>query len=273
MRENFSYLRDLDATITRAHYPLHPYELELADRYGILVWSEIPVYRMRSTLFNIREVRAKGLRMLRQEIVRDYNHPSVAIWSIGNENASRPKTGFRHYIHRAARTVRDLDPSRLVGIATSGYPSVEKQDIYLKLDVIGINDYFGWYTGPRGTLVDRRGLGGYLNRLHSDYPHQALVITEVGAEANRDGPVTEKGTFAFQADFLSYHLNLIDSKPFISAAIIWNLRDFRVKPGWEGGNPVPDPPINHKGLIDDRGQRKPAFSVARKIFRSIKPLR
>ena len=93
MRQNIGYLRDLGATITRSHYPLHPYTLELADRYGILVWSEIPVFRMASRLFAISEVRNKALRMLREEIARDANHPSVAVWSIGNENASRPGTG------------------------------------------------------------------------------------------------------------------------------------------------------------------------------------
>ena len=90
MRQNIGYLRDLGATITRSHYPLHPYTLELADRYGILVWSEIPVFRMASRLFAISEVRHKALRMLREEIARDANHPSVMVWSIGNENASRP---------------------------------------------------------------------------------------------------------------------------------------------------------------------------------------
>ena len=62
---NISHLRELGATITRSHYPLHPYALELADRYGILVWSEIPVFRMASRLFAISEVRDKALRMLR----------------------------------------------------------------------------------------------------------------------------------------------------------------------------------------------------------------
>jgi beta-glucuronidase len=273
MRQNFGYLRELGATMTRAHYPLNPYELELADRYGILVWSEIPVYRMKSTLFNIKEVRDKSLRMLREEITRDYNHPSVMVWSIGNENASRPKRGFQHYILKAAHTVEQLDPTRLVGIATSGFPSVEKQRIYLNLDVIGINDYFGWYTGPRGTIADRAALSGYLNRLHSDYPNQAFVITEVGAEANRNGAVAEKGTYQFQADFLKYHLDVIDSKPFINGALVWNLRDFRVKPGWAGGNPLPQPPLNQKGLVDDNGYKKPAFQVVQQIFRSITPLR
>ena len=53
--------------------------------------------------------------------------------------------------------------------------------------MLGINDYFGWYNGPRGSIADRGQLDGYLNRLHSDYPNQALMITEFGAEANRTG--------------------------------------------------------------------------------------
>ena len=85
------------------------------------------------------------------------------------------------------------------------------------------------------------------------------MITEFGAEANRNGPVTEKGTYEFQADFLEYHLGVFASKPFINGALIWNLRDFRVKPGWAGGNPLPHPPVNEKGLIDDTGFRKPGF--------------
>jgi len=273
MRQNVGYLRELGATMTRAHYPLHPYTLELADRYGILVWSEIPVFRMASRLFAIAEVRHKALRMLRSEVTRDANHPSVAVWSIGNENASRPGTGLRKYIRKAERTVQDLDPSRLIGIATSGFPTVEKQQIYTELDVLGINDYFGWYNGPRGTISDRAQLSGYLNRLHSDYPNQAIVITEFGAEANRSGPLAEKGTYEFQSDFLRYHLDVFASKPFVSGALIWNLRDFRVKPGWAGGNPLPNPPVNEKGLVDDYGRKKPAWGVVQKIYRSTGPFR
>jgi beta-glucuronidase len=228
---------------------------------------------MASRLFAISEVRLKALKMLREVILRDVNHPSVMVWSVGNENASRPGTGLRKYIRKAARTVEELDPTRLVGIATSGFPTVEKQDIYTELDVLGINDYFGWYNGPRGTIADRNSLGGYLNRLHSDYPNQALFITEVGAEANRSGPVEEKGTYEFQTDFLNYHLDVLDSKPFINGVLIWNLRDFRVKPGWIGGNPMPNPPVNHKGLVEDSGNPKPAFAAVSERFRRTGPFR
>ena len=205
--------------------------------------------------------------MLREEILNDRNHPSVIVWSIGNENPARPKRDYRAYIHRAVETARQLDPSRLVGLALSAGPTVEKQRIYGELDVLGINDYFGWYRGPRGTISDPAKLSGYLNRLHSDYPHQAFFITEVGAEASRSGPVTEKGTYQFQTAFLQYHLGVYARKPFINGALIWALRDFRVKPGWDGGNPLPNPPLNQKGLLDDSGRPKPAFFVVRRIYR------
>ena len=273
IRHMFRNLRALGATVTRAHYPVSPYALELADRYGILVWSEIPVYRMESTLFNVPGIRARALRMLRQTITRDYNHPSVMVWSLGNENASRPKRGLRRYIRVATRTARRMDPTRLVGLAISGYPTVERQPIYGRLDVIGINDYFGWYPGPADTIADPSRLDAYLDRLHADYPSKALMITEVGAEANRHGPATEKGTYEFQSDFLDYHLGVYARKPFISAAIVWTLQDFRVKPGWSGGNPLPHPPVNEKGLIDDQGFRKPAFAVVQRVFGSTGPFR
>jgi beta-glucuronidase len=273
IRRVFRNLRALGATVTRAHYPLSPYALELADRYGILVWSEIPVYRMDSKLFNVPAIRARALRMLRETIIRDYNHPSVMVWSLGNENASRPKRGLRRYIRFATRTARRMDPTRLTGIAIPGYPTVEPQAIYRRLDVIGINDYFGWYPGPAGTIADQSGLDGYLDRMHSDYPRKALMITEFGAEANRHGPATEKGTYEFQSGFLDYHLRVFARKPFISAAIVWALHDFRVKPGWSGGNPLPHPPVNEKGLIDDTGFRKPAFEVVGRVFQRTRPFR
>jgi beta-glucuronidase len=266
LRENVALLRDLGATMTRSHYPLHPLTLELADRYGIVVWSEIPVYQMQDMLFRNKRVRAQSLRMLRDLILRDRNHASVLVWSVGNENTSRPGPGFVRYVRQAKHLARRLDPTRLIGLAFPGYPTIGRQALYAELDALGVNDYFGWYPGPENSIARREDLGPYLDRLHSDYPKQALFITEFGAEANRSGPAEEKGTFEFQRDFLAYHLQVFAERPYINAALVWILRDFHVKPFYDGGSPTPDPPNNRKGLVDYSGVKKPAYDVVREFF-------
>ena len=262
----FDLLRDLGASMTRAHYPLSPLALELADRYGIVVWSEVPVYQMREALFRSDRVRRASLRMLREMVLRDRNHPSVIVWSLGNENTQKPGAGFRRYIREGKRAVRRLDPTRLTGLAVPGYPTVGRIGLYRSLDALGVNDYFGWYPGPAGSVGSRAALAPYLDSVHRYYPKQALFVTEFGAEANRAGPVTEKGTYEFQSDFLAYHLSVFATRPWINGALVWLMRDFRVKPGYDGGNPRPRPPVNEKGLVNLRGDRKPAFDVVRQSF-------
>ena len=86
------------------------------------------------------------------------------------------------------------------------------------------------------------------------------MVTEFGAEANRDGPVEEKGTWSFQQDFVNFHLGVFATKPWLSGALYWALNEFRVRPGWAGGNPRPSPPVHQKGLVTyDDHVRKPAW--------------
>ena len=268
IRTNFSLLRELGANMTRSHYPMHPLALELADRYGIVVWSEVPVYQMRDQLFRSAAVRRRAVQQVRDMVNRDRSHPSVIVWSLGNENTSKPGPGFTRYLSAAGALARRLDPTRLVGLAFPGYPTIGKQNVYTKLDALGVNDYFGWYPGPLGSITDRAALAPYLQRLHDDYPKQALFVTEFGAEASRSGLPTEKGTFEFQRDFLGFHLNVIGQMDFLNGALVWILRDFRVKPGYDGGNPQPTPPYNRKGLVDETGARKPSFDTVKRLFRN-----
>ena len=262
-------LRRLGATITRSHYPLHPHYLELADRAGILVWDQIPVYQSRDVALRYGNVREKGYAYLEATIKRDQNHPSVLAWSIGNELAPNPQRGQARWLYRAAKLTRELDPTRLVAYDVAGYPTTQAtKAAYEDLDALGVNSYFGWYPGPTGQLVNRAALGQYLDRLRRFYPGKALFVTEFGAEANRSGPEDEKGTFAFQDDLMRFHIRTYDSKPWLGGAIAWILQDFRVRPGWEGGNPQPSPPYNKKGLIDENGKRKPAYRTVQRLYRA-----
>ena len=258
--------KDLGGTMVRSHYPLHPYFHEYADQIGLMIWSEVPVYALKTAALAEMDVRDAAVELVEANIRENASHPSVALWSIGNELSARPGPAQSDYLRRAARAARRLDPSRPVGYAVAAYPAAGCQTAYSELDVIGFNDYFGWYPGPNGQIADREDLSPYLDSVRACYPDKAIMITEFGAEANRNGPVEEKGTFAHQQDFVNYHSDVFDSKPWLSGSLYWALQEFRVRPGWDGGNPRPSPPIHTKGLITFDGARKPAADDIERRF-------
>ena len=259
----------LGATVLRTHYPPHPYLHELADRKGLLIWSEIPVYAIKTPFFSRPLVRRLAAKELSKNIETNQNHPSVMLWSIANELSAKPGSAQVDYIRSATRLAKRLDPTRPVGLAVAAYLSAGCQRGYAPLDLVGINDYFGWYPGPSGQIFDRARLSAYLDAVRQCYPGKALMITEFGAEANRDGPAEEKGTWAFQQDFVNFHLAVYASKPWLSGALYWALNEFRIRPGWNGGNPRPSvAPIHQKGLtVYGTWARKPAWVDAERDFR------
>ena len=271
--QQLAWVKELGATVIRSHYPLAPYTQERADELGIMQWSEIPVYSIKTQYLKQKLVRQLAARELASNIQTNGNHPSVIIWSIANELSARPGPVQGDYIRRAVQTAHALDPTRPVGIAVAGYPSAGCQPEYGPIDVIGVNDYFGWYPGPNGQIADRTLLSDYLDSVRQCYPNKAIVVSEFGAEANRDGPVEEKGTYAFQQDFVNYHLGVFATKPWLSGAIYFALQEFRVRPDWDGGNPRPQPPIHQKGLVSFDGVRKPAFFDVQRIFLATKQFR
>jgi len=267
-----SELRDVGANITRAHYLLDPRLLDALDAAGIMVWSQPPVDHADPVL-RTAAGRAQALAALKATILGDRSHPSVIVDSVGNELSPTPDTtpGTRSYLDQAIGLARRLDPTVPVGLDIYCYPGYPVQSTYKKLDVLGISDYFGWYTGPVGhSISDFNGLEPYLIQTHAQYPNQAMAISEFGAEALFDGPVTTKGTYEFQSNYLQQTFGVLDQLPFMNGAIYWTLREFAVNPGWTGGVALPfdDPPdgLHHKGLLAYDGTEKPAFAVAQQLF-------
>src|SRR6185312_7504720 len=123
------------------------------------------------------------------------------------------------------------------------------------------------------SVADFGELAPFLRQSHVRYPRQALVVSEFGAEALYDGPVSVKGTFEFQSDYLRRTSAALAGLPFMNGSIYWALRDFAVSPGWKGGAALPvgypTDGINHKGLIAYDGTEKPAFAVAASLFEQI----
>jgi beta-glucuronidase len=268
-RRMIAQAKSLGATAIRSQYPLDERIEQLADENGLMLWSEIPVDKIPPRYLATSSLRRRAVEKLRENILTNSSHPSIVVWSIANELAPEPDAGQRSYIAQAVAAAHALDPTRPVGLAVAAYPSVGCQaHSYAPLDVIGLNDYFGWYPGPVGDLKNRNGLSRYLDAMRACHRGKGLVVTEFGAEANRAGPATERGTYAFQQDFVRFHLNVFASKPWLGGAIYWALQEFRVRPGWGGGNPRPTPPIHAKGLISFTGALKPAYYDVQRIFRA-----
>ena len=257
---------ELGSTVIRSHYPLPPEIQEMADRMGILIWSEVPVYQVGDQYLGQSAWRTRAYSFLQQNILANENHPSVMLWSIGNELPTPVTANEAGYIAGAAALARKLDPTRPVGMAISDWPGVPCQAAYAPLNVIGFNDYFGWFDAGGGGTDDRDQLGPFLDSLRACYPTQAIMITEFGFEANRHGPVEERGTYEFQSDSVAYHLGVFATKSWLSGAIYFALQDFAARPGWGGGDPWPHPPFVQKGLVDLTGNLKPAFAVVSSLY-------
>ena len=189
-------------------------------------------------------------------------HPSVYTWSLGNEMRPEPLVYARCYYNQGAARVRLLDPTRTVSLAIQGYPLVGPQSAYRVFDLIGVNSYFGWYPGPNGSVADRDTLSEFLDLFRSWYPGKAIMVTEFGAEANRNGPFEERGTYEFQNEFVDFHLRTYATKPWLSGALAM-FQEFWCRPDWNGGNPRPLPNgvIHQKGIFDYAGNPKPAARI------------
>ncbi len=261
------WVRELGGGIIRAHYPLNPQIEEAADRDGILLWSEIPVYQVNSAYLTRTAWLNTAHAELRQNILTNENHPSVLVWSIGNELTTPPDDAEARYIAGASQLAHQLDPTRPVAMAISDWPGVACQAAYAPLDIIGFNDYFGWFDAGGGSTDDPGELSPFLDSLHACYPSKSVMITEFGFEGSQNGPVEQKGTYQYQTSQAAFHLGVFASKPYVSGAMWFALQDFAARPGWSGGDPFPHPPFVEKGEIDLQGNPvQPLFSTIQSIY-------
>jgi len=247
-----------------AHYPHSEMMTRTADELGLLVWSEVPVYWM--VAWSNPETLATARNMLAENILRDRNRASIAIWSVANET---PVSDARNaFLRTLVADVRHLDDTRLVSAALlverakgDGPPVMTMADpLAESLDVLAINTYNGWYTADR--LTD---LAATTWHIPADKP---LIFSEFGADARAGfhdlgGP--QKFSEEFQADFYRATLGMADRLPTLRGMSPWILKDFRSP---RRQNPDFQQGWNRKGLISETGQRKQAFDVLARYYRS-----
>jgi hypothetical protein len=272
MRQIVSDLKELGANVTRAHYLMSERLLALFDRAGILVWSQAPIWQRdhgAKLLWRPNE-RRRALLTVERTVTAARNHPSVITHSVANELSFTPdsKPGTARFLVAAQEIARDVDPTLPISVDIKGRPGFAEQFTYHRFDMLGINQYFGWYRW----VEDFSLLEPYYTELHDLYPEHALVMTEWGAEARPElaaAPPELKGGYAFQNFHAQRTLDAIDHLSwFLSGAIYWTLREFEIYPGWTGGAGRRPPELepntrHHKGLIGYTGERKPAFWTVR----------
>ena len=271
MDEIVSDLKELGANVTRAHYLMNDALLDRFDRAGIMVWSQAPIWQRDhgANLLQYRSERRRARIAVARTVKAARNHPSVLAHSVSNELSFTPdrKPGTRLFLVGAEEIARDLDPTVPIALDIKGRPAKPKQRTYDRFDLIGLNQYFGWYRW----VEDFNTLEPYIYELRDKYPRHGIVMTEWGAEGRPElaqAPADLKGGYPFQAFHASRTLDVIDRSPVLSGAIYWTLREFEVYPGWTGGAgrrpPEYEPNTrHHKGLIGYTGERKPVFEVVR----------
>jgi beta-glucuronidase len=243
------------------HYPHSENMTRLADRMGLMVWSEIPVYweidwENPATLQDAKN-------QLRDMIARDHNRASVIMWSLSNETPVKPERTT--FLHALADTARQLDSTRLITSALnhvdeSGPDTRTLSDpVGEYLDVLGINEYQGWYWGHPEDSDRMQWTTTW------DKP---LIFSEFGGEApyGRHGAADERWTEEYQASIYQHHITMLKNIPSLGGLSPWVLMDFhsprRLLPGVQDYN-------NRKGLISNQGQHKQAFYVLQKYYKEL----
>jgi beta-glucuronidase len=251
------WAKELGANFVRlAHYPHDETMLRAADRMGILVWSEIPVYW--AIQFDNPKVLAKAQQQLDEEIGTSRNHAAIVLWSMANETPNN-ETRTR-FIESLAQHARELDPTRLITAAllvrSEGHTKIVDDPLGKALDVIGANEYVGWYEQtPEGADTTDW-------RVDYDKP---VIMSEFGggAKAGLHGADNERWSEEFQADIYRHQIGMLNRVPNLRGMSAWILMDFRSPTRNLAG--IQDG-YNRKGLISDQGQKKAAFFVLQKAY-------
>lgn len=256
LRRRFAHAKELGCNFMRlAHYPHHERAAEIADEVGLLLWEEVPVYW--SIAFESEATFADADNQLRELVLRDRNRASVIAWGVGNENAD---TDARlAFMRRLTATAREVDPSRLVAAACLVNQTARKIEDRLAahLDLVGINEYYGWYEPD---FADLQAIGEHYDL---DRP---LVITETGADAPAGRRSNQGALFSEDQMLACYEAQFktiaeIDAVQGFCPWILYDFRTERRKNSFQNG-------YNRKGLIDkDKETKKLAFTALQRFYR------
>ena len=249
--EDMALIREIGAnTIRLAHYQHDQYFYDLCDRYGMIVWAEIPYISE-----HMPKGRKNTISQMKELVVQNYNHPSIVTWGLSNEiTISTKNTKDMLDNHRVLNDlVHEMDPTRPTSLACYAVCGPFNKVAHLS-DIVSWNLYLGWYV-PGLFLNDL-----WIDFFHWKYPNRCLGFSEYGCEGmpnlHSSRPRRGDHTEEYQAIYHEYMLECFAKRPFMWANHVWNMFDFAADARNQGG----EPGMNHKGLVTfDRKTKKDSF--------------
>ena len=263
-RTLLGWAREMGCNFVRlAHYPHNENMLREADRMGMLVWSESPVYW--TIDWENPATFANASNQVHESVARDKNRASIILWSVANETpVSPPRTAF---LTKLVDQIRAEDPTRLLtaamehhseGATADANPVILNDPLGAAVDVLGCNEYLGWYDGMPDKADHTTWKIAY---------NKPLVMSEFGADAlyGLHGDAGAKFTEEYQESLFRHQVAMLNRIPTLRGTTPWVLMDFRSPrrslPGIQDW-------FNRKGLVSLKGEKKKAFYVMQEFYRS-----
>ncbi|HZQ43873.1 MAG TPA: glycoside hydrolase family 2 TIM barrel-domain containing protein [Acidobacteriaceae bacterium] len=279
-RKEFQMIKDMGANFIRlAHYQQSRLVLDLCDELGLLVWEELPWCRGGIGDAAWQQMAKDKLTTM---IDQHRNHPSIILWSLGNEDdwpteyPSVDKNAIRAFMTELRDQAHQQDPTRLTSFRRCDFA----RDIP---DVYSPSIWAGWYRGlyteyeselkKQAALVPRFihmewGADSQARR-HSETPDKVNSQVPPGNGADERGldylptggipRVSADGDWSetYACNLFDWHLKVQESQDWLTGAAQWIFKDFTTPLRAE--NPVPR--MNQKGVVQRDLTKKESYFV------------
>ena len=254
-----SWVKELGCNYIRlAHYPHNEIMVREAEKEGILVWSEIPLYWTIS--WDNLDTYNNAKNQLTNMIRRDINRANIIIWSLANETPSGKSRDL--FLKNLISYTKTLDNSRLITMALEvslggNNTNIVKDNMAEFVDIISFNEYIGWYYGNLNNIDKMKLVIPY---------NKPIIISEFGAGAKYGyhGNKNYRWTEEFQDNVYIYNLKMIEKINGLVGISPWILKDFRSPR--RVLNDIQDY-YNRKGLVSDDGNKKKAFYTLKNWYK------
>lgn len=278
MREEMIMMKEMGVNFIRlGHYQQSEIILNLCDSLGIMVWEEIPWCRggLGGEVY-----KEQARSMLKNMITQHYNHPSIIIWGMGNENdwpgdfETFDTLQIRAFMKELNDLSHELDPSRKTAIRRCDFC----KDI---VDVYSPSIWAGWYRGiytdyKKSSEVEMQKVNHFLHvewggdshaGRHAENPDKGLKeITSTGKTDERAGDaslfggaarVSKDGDWSesYICNLIDWHLKEQETMDWLTGTAQWPFKDFSTP--LRPDNPVPY--VNQKGVVARDFTKKESF--------------